>query len=83
MNGRGQGKIRAPCIALRDTVVSLQAGLRACERVSPDLRLPVSRHRGVEQILDSLTVAGAAPDLSRLERTGFPFHPSGEGPRDT
>ena len=49
-------------IAHRDTVVLLQAGLRAHERVSPDLRLPVLRHSGVRQILDSFTVAGAAPD---------------------
>ena len=49
-------------IAHRDTVVLLRAGLRAHEWVSPDLRLPVPRHSGVEQILDSFTVAGAAPD---------------------
>ena len=49
-------------IAHRDTVVLLRAGLRAHEWVSPDLRLPVPRHSGIEQIFDSFTVAGAAPD---------------------
>ena len=72
-----------PRIALRNAESVLQAGLRARERVSPDLRLPVQSHSGGEQILDSLTVAGAAPALLREERTGFPFNPSGEDPRDT
>ena len=44
-----------------------------------DLRLPVPKHSGVEQISDSFTVAGAAPGLFAVktdfgERTGFPFH---------
>ncbi len=60
--------------------VTLQAGLRACEGhdtfTFPCMCTVVSR-RG-----RSLTVAGAAPDLSWVpRRTGFPFHPArgGEG----
>ena len=59
--GRAESATRV-VIAHRDTVVLLQAGLRAHEGVSPDLRLPVLVHSGVQQILDSFTVAGAAPD---------------------
>ncbi len=71
-------KICAPCIALRDIlVVSLQAGLRACERVSPDLRLPVPLHSGVMQILDSFTVAGAAPDWFHSGTHRLPVSPRG------
>jgi hypothetical protein len=32
---------------------------------------------------NSLTVAGAVPALLLEQRTGFPFHPSGQGPWDT
>jgi len=71
-------------IAHRDTVVILQAGLRTHERAnSPDLRLPVLVHSGVEQILDSFTVAGAVPGWFLLERTGFPFHPLEKYPQGT
>jgi len=39
------------------------------------------------QTLDSFTVAGAVPELLSAnqgqERTGFPFHPSGESLWDT
>jgi hypothetical protein len=69
---------------LRDTVTGLpQAGLRAYEwhwcRAN---RLPTQTRSGVRIRRNSITVAGAAPELSYVcvgvRRTGFPFHPSGE-----
>jgi hypothetical protein len=50
---------------------------------SPDLRLPVPKHSGIEQIVDSFTVAGAVPGWFLAERTGFPFHPLEAIPQGT
>src|SRR5690606_6065707 len=50
--------------ALRNTVVGLRAGLRACERSvsNPLSTLPMQMHSGMSRQHYSPTVAGAAPD---------------------
>ena len=69
-------------VALRDTPVTPQAGLRACEWMqchpheSPSHAL-INRIVAVDSLWYSLTVAGAAPELPvplGLWLTGFPFH---------
>jgi len=45
----------------------------------PDLRLPMTKHSGIKQILFSFTVAGAVSALLWIQskRTGFPFNSFG------
>lgn len=76
-------------IAHREPSFILQAGLRTHERdILPDLRLPVRQlpsqsrstvHSGVEQILDSFTVAGAVPEWF-LRTHRLPVSPLGKKP---
>ena len=81
---RQQGSWLKARATLRDTVTGLlQAGLRAYEwhwcRAN---RLPTKIRSGIRIRRNSITVAGAAPELSYTRigsgRTDFPFHPFGE-----
>ncbi len=61
----GEGDERfARRIALRNAESKLQAGLRAREWVSPDLRLPVLLHSGVEQVLRLTYRCGGSAGLA-------------------
>ena len=78
--------LSAAAIALRNANQRFQAGLRAYEwyLYLADC-LPTSKRSGRVIRRNSLTVAGAAPELSWFSpvRTGFPFHPLAGYPWDT